>query len=58
VARNAREEKARARDAEMARLYRKHVLKEPDRPELVPLSSIQPVPKAGEQREQVGSFGD
>ncbi|MGE5568449.1 MAG: radical SAM protein [Rhodospirillales bacterium] len=44
IAKTAREEKARARDerlrqaqedARMARLYRKHVLKEPDQPELV-----------------------
>jgi uncharacterized radical SAM superfamily Fe-S cluster-containing enzyme len=38
VAKNAREEKARARDREMARLYRKHVLKEPDREELVTIA--------------------
>jgi len=35
IAKTAREEKARARDAEMAKLYRKHVLKEPDQAELV-----------------------
>jgi uncharacterized radical SAM superfamily Fe-S cluster-containing enzyme len=35
IARNAREEKARARDEQMARLYRKHVLKEPEPPKLV-----------------------
>ncbi len=37
IAKNAREEKLRQRDenARMAKLYRKHVLKEPDPPELV-----------------------
>ncbi len=35
MAKAAREEKARKRDAEMAKLYRKHVLKEADPVELV-----------------------
>jgi uncharacterized radical SAM superfamily Fe-S cluster-containing enzyme len=70
IAKNAREEKLRARaakqkqaeeDARMAKLYRQHVLKEAPGPELV---SIQPAgiqsaaPKPAEEREEVGSFGD
>jgi uncharacterized radical SAM superfamily Fe-S cluster-containing enzyme len=35
IAKNAREEKARARDEHMAKLYRKHVLREPEEAELV-----------------------
>jgi hypothetical protein len=35
VAKNSREEKARARDREMAKLYHKHILKEPDSAELM-----------------------
>jgi uncharacterized radical SAM superfamily Fe-S cluster-containing enzyme len=35
IAKTAREEKARARDERMAKLYRKHVLKEPESEELV-----------------------
>jgi tetraether lipid synthase len=60
VAKNAREEKARARDAQMAKLYRKHVLKEPEGPELVKLNGITPKAKqpAEKDREEVGSFGD
>jgi uncharacterized radical SAM superfamily Fe-S cluster-containing enzyme len=54
VAKNAREEKTRARDAEMARLYRKHVLKEP---EVEPLVQIGAASKR-EVREEVGAFGD
>ena len=60
IAKNAREEKARARDdAQMAKLYRKHVLKEPEGPELVQLG-IKPAPSPAveEKREEVGSFGD
>jgi hypothetical protein len=65
VAKNAREEKIRARDAklaqkdaEMERLYRKHILKEPDpEPGFVPLTSLG-VTKKVEEREEVGSFGD
>ncbi len=73
IAKNAREEKIRARDEKlrqaqenerMAKLYRKHILKEPDQPELVQLNGIAPAaPKPanapGEhEHEEVGSFGD
>jgi hypothetical protein len=48
----------RDENARMAKLYRKHVLKEPDAPELVRIQApAQPKP-APEEREQVGSFGD
>jgi uncharacterized radical SAM superfamily Fe-S cluster-containing enzyme len=77
VAKTAREEKIRARDAklasrrtpaeqaaydaEMERLYRKHVLGE-NQPEggFVPLTSLSPKPLAAnaKQEEEVGSFGD
>jgi len=66
IAKTAREEKIRARDAKlreqqenarMAKLYREHVLKEKPVPNLVPLSEIQPAQPA-EEREEVGSFGD
>ncbi len=65
VAKNAREEKARSRDAglrrrsetdaRMAQLYRKLVLKEPDAPALV---QIAPSPARQEESEEVGAFGD
>jgi len=71
IAKTAREEKIRARDAKlkqaaenerMARLYREHVLKEKSDPALVQIGSILPAPKAVEkpveEREEVGSFGD
>ena len=67
IAKNAREEKARARDAKlkdrqeqerMMKLYREHVLKEQPGPDLVQIGSIQPAPKPVEEREEVGSFGD
>src|SRR5262245_61648948 len=69
IAKTAREEKKRARDAKlseaenarMAKLYREHVLKEAPAPELVQLGGIQPAPaKAAEtdKAEAVGSFGD
>jgi len=71
IAKTAREEKIRARDAKlrdqaenerMAKLYREHVLKEKSSPDLVPLGSILPAPKPVakpvEEREEVGSFGD
>jgi hypothetical protein len=70
IAKTAREEKLRARDAQqkqreedlhMARLYRKHVLKEQDPEAFVPLGGIapaKPVEKPVEEREEVGSFGD
>jgi len=74
VAKNAREEKIKARDekmkesaknAEMAKLYRQHVLKEPQ-PEggFVPLGALggiapaAPKNAAPEKNEEVGSFGD
>jgi hypothetical protein len=75
IAKTAREEKIRARDAklaaqknpeqeardrEMERLYRKHVLGE-KQPEggFVPLTSLAPKPLAPKaQEEEVGSFGD
>jgi uncharacterized radical SAM superfamily Fe-S cluster-containing enzyme len=60
VAKNAREEKTRARDAEMARLYRKHILKEPEAEPLVRIGPVQR-PKtvdSEEKREEVGTFGD
>jgi uncharacterized radical SAM superfamily Fe-S cluster-containing enzyme len=69
IAKNAREEKIRARDARlkqqqenerMMKLYRQHVLKEQAGPELVQIGKIQPGagPVAAEEREEVGSFGD
>ena len=73
IAKNAGEEKARARDAKlkeqqeherMTRLYRQHVLKEEPGPDLVQIGSIPPAPAAKpaakpvEEREEVGSFGD
>jgi uncharacterized radical SAM superfamily Fe-S cluster-containing enzyme len=67
IAKNAREEKIRARDARlkeqaendrMMKLYKQHVLKEQPTPDLVPLNSIAPAPKTVEEREEVGSFGD
>ncbi len=70
IAKTAREEKKRARDEKlkqaederMAKLYRQHVLKEPDQPELVqivmPANGAAPAKKEQEAREEVGSFGD
>jgi DNA repair ATPase RecN len=55
IAKNAREEKLRARDAQMMKLYRKHVLKE-ETPDLVQIGGVKPAP--AEEREEVGSFGD
>jgi hypothetical protein len=63
IAKNAREEKTRARDARlkerqeqelMMKLYREHVLKEQPGPELVQIGGIQ----AAEEREEIGAFGD
>jgi len=48
IAKNAREEKLRARDAEMARLYRQHILKEPPAEPLVQLT-----PQKREEHEEV-----
>jgi len=68
IAKNAREEKIRARDARlkdqqenerMAKLYRQHVLKEEPAPPLVQIGGIRPAPaKPVDEREEVGSFGD
>jgi uncharacterized radical SAM superfamily Fe-S cluster-containing enzyme len=72
IARNAREEKRRQRDARlkqaeeerMMKLYRQHVLGEKPAPEnLVPIDSILPAATPAkktkqESREEVGSFGD
>jgi uncharacterized radical SAM superfamily Fe-S cluster-containing enzyme len=67
IAKTAREEKIRARDAKlkqqqenarMAKLYRQHVLKEEPGPELVQIGDAQPSAKPVEEREEVGSFGD
>jgi uncharacterized radical SAM superfamily Fe-S cluster-containing enzyme len=64
IAKNAREEKMRARDAKlkekleqerMMKLYRQHVLREQAAPDLVQIGGVQP---AVEEREEVGSFGD
>jgi len=67
IAKNAREEKIRARDARlkqqqenerMMKLYRQHVLKEQPGEDLVQIGGVQTAPKASEEREEVGSFGD
>jgi uncharacterized radical SAM superfamily Fe-S cluster-containing enzyme len=69
IAKTAWEEKIRARaerqkqaeeNERMARLYRKHVLKEPDSAPLVQLQAQNPpaAPQPAEDREEVGSFGD
>src|SRR5271154_7170691 len=70
VAKTAREEKKRARDAKlkqeedarMMKLYREQVLKEAPGPELVTIAGIQPAaPKPAPEKapaEEVGSFGD
>jgi uncharacterized radical SAM superfamily Fe-S cluster-containing enzyme len=66
IAKTAREEKTRARDAkmkekaeqdQMMKLYREHVLGEKPVEGLVPLSAIAPAPKP-DKAETVGSFGD
>ena len=69
IAKTAREEKKRARDAKqkqeedarMMKLYREQVLKEAPGPALVTIAGIQPAaPKVAEKAkaEEVGSFGD
>jgi 7,8-dihydro-6-hydroxymethylpterin dimethyltransferase len=66
IAKTAREEKARARDqkakdAEMMKLYREHVLGEKPVEGFVHLGSIAPaapVVKPAEKAKEVGSFGD
>ena len=68
IAKTAREEKLRARDARlkqsqteenerMMKLYKKHVLKEPETG-LVSIGGISPAPKPVEKNEEVGAFGD
>ena len=68
IAKTAREEKKRARDAKqkedaenarMLAMYKEHVLGEKPTPGMVPLSAIAPAaPKVIEKKEEVGSFGD
>jgi len=68
IAKTAREEKKRARDAKLAeqakndhmmKLYREHVLGEKPAADMVPLTSIAPATvKPVEKEEEVGSFGD
>jgi len=66
IAKTAREEKKRARDAKLAeaehermmRLYRQHVLKEQPGEPLVQIGGIRPAPAKETEREEVGSFGD
>jgi uncharacterized radical SAM superfamily Fe-S cluster-containing enzyme len=71
IAKTAREEKIRARDAKlkeqqeherMMKLYKQHVLKEQPGPDLVQIgiAPAAPAPAAApkEEREEVGSFGD
>jgi len=69
IAKTAREEKKRARDAKlkeeenarMMKLYREQVLKEAPGPALVTIAGIQPAtPKVEDKAkaEEVGSFGD
>src|SRR6478736_3767117 len=63
IAKTAREEKKRARDqkakdAEMMKMYREHVLGEKPQTDVVPLSAIAPAPKPVVAQEEVGSFGD
>ena len=66
IAKTAREEKLRARDAklkeqaekeQMMKLYREHVLGEKPQADIVPLTSIAPAPKSADQVEEV-AFGD
>ena len=67
IAKTAREEKTRARDAKlkaaaenerMMKLYRENVLGEKPQTDVVPLTSILPAAKPVEKAEEVGSFGD
>jgi hypothetical protein len=67
VAKTAREEKLRARaerlkqeeeNQRMAKLYRKHVLKEPEGEGLVSLIAPAKPKPAPKKEEEVGSFGD
>ena len=67
IAKTAREEKTRVRDAALAeaenqkmmKLYREHVLKEAPAPEgLVQIGGIMSAPKKKSEEKEVGSFGD
>jgi 7,8-dihydro-6-hydroxymethylpterin dimethyltransferase len=70
IAKTAREEKTRARDeklkqaakdAEMEKLYRQHILKEPvvdNKEGFVPLGALTGKPKKEEANKEVGTFGD
>ena len=70
IAKNAREEKIRARDEalkkkledeKMMRLYREHILGEKRTEGFVPLDGLlnsTPAAKAEEKREEVGAMGD
>jgi hypothetical protein len=68
IAKTAREEKKRARDAKqkedaenarMLAMYKEHVLGEKPTPGMVPLSAIAPAaPKPAAKQQEVGSFGD
>jgi len=67
IAKTAREEKLRARDlklkedaknAEMMKMYREHVLGEKPTEGIVPLSAIAPAAPKLKKEEEVGSFGD
>jgi uncharacterized radical SAM superfamily Fe-S cluster-containing enzyme len=65
IAKTAREEKKRSRDAKLAaaenermmKLYREHILNEQPGEPLIQIGAIQPAPQK-EEREEVGSFGD
>jgi 7,8-dihydro-6-hydroxymethylpterin dimethyltransferase len=59
ISKTAREEKVKARDAEMMKLYREHVLGEKPKEGFVHLGAIQPAaPKPADKEKEVGSFGD
>jgi uncharacterized radical SAM superfamily Fe-S cluster-containing enzyme len=63
IAKTAREEKKRerdkkAKDAEMMKMYREHVLGEKPQADVVPLSAIAPAAAKPAAQEEVGSFGD
>ena len=62
IAKNSREEKTRARDqrakdAEMMKMYREHVLGEKPQVNVVPLSAIAPAAPKPAAQEEVGWFG-
>jgi hypothetical protein len=63
ISKTAREEKVKARDqkakdAEMMKLYREHVLGEKPQEGFVHHGAIQPAPKPAAKEKEVGSFGD